>query len=65
MSASLSGSVLTVQVVAQGPCRRGGDVLLMDADVLYDARIMQALAVARRRATASSSTAISRRGTNR
>ncbi|HEX3837431.1 MAG TPA: phosphocholine cytidylyltransferase family protein [Steroidobacteraceae bacterium] len=37
------GSVLTVQVVADA-MRRGGDVLLMDADVLYDARIMQALA---------------------
>jgi choline kinase len=37
------GSVLTVHVVADAP-RRGGVVLLMDADVLYDARIMQALA---------------------
>jgi choline kinase len=37
------GSVLTVHVVAEA-MRRGGDVLLMDADVLYDARIMQALA---------------------
>jgi choline kinase len=37
------GSVLTVHVVADA-MRRGGDVLLMDADVLYDARIMQALA---------------------
>jgi choline kinase len=37
------GSVLTVHVVAPA-VRRGGDVLLMDADVLYDARIMQALA---------------------
>jgi choline kinase len=37
------GSVLTVHVVAEA-LRRGGDVLLMDADVLYDARIMQALA---------------------
>ncbi len=36
------GSVLTVHVVADA-VRRGGDVLLMDADVLYDARIMQAL----------------------
>lgn len=36
------GSVLTVHVVAEA-LRRGGDVLLMDADVLYDARIMQAL----------------------
>ncbi|MEJ0008205.1 MAG: hypothetical protein WDM77_18050 [Steroidobacteraceae bacterium] len=39
----LLGSVLTVHVAAQA-MRRGGDVLLMDADVLYDARIMQALA---------------------
>ncbi len=37
------GSVLTVHVVVDA-MRRGGDVLLMDADVLYDARIMQALA---------------------
>ncbi len=37
------GSVLTVHVVAEALCR-GGDVLLMDADVLYDERIMQALA---------------------
>jgi choline kinase len=37
------GSVLSVHVVADA-MRRGGDVLLMDADVLYDARIMQALA---------------------
>jgi choline kinase len=37
------GSVLTVHVAAEA-LRRGGDVLLMDADVLYDARIMQALA---------------------
>jgi choline kinase len=37
------GSVLTVHVVAEA-MRRGGDVLLMDADVLYDARIMRALA---------------------
>ncbi len=37
------GSVLTVHVVADA-MRRGGEVLLMDADVLYDARIMQALA---------------------
>src|SRR5580658_38522 len=37
------GSVLTVHVVADAMVR-GGDVLLMDADVLYDARIMQALA---------------------
>ncbi len=37
------GSVLTVHVVADA-MRRGGDVLLMDADVLYDGRIMDALA---------------------
>src|ERR1700753_3641927 len=37
------GSVLTVHVVAPA-MRRGSDVLLMDADVLYDSRIMQALA---------------------
>jgi len=36
------GSVLTVHVAAAA-MRRGGDVLLMDADVLYDERIMQAL----------------------
>jgi choline kinase len=36
------GSVLTVHVAAPA-MRRGGDVLLMDADVLYDARIMRAL----------------------
>jgi choline kinase len=37
------GSVLTVHTAAQ-PLTRGGDVLLMDADVLYDERIMGALA---------------------
>ncbi len=36
------GSVLTVHTVAQA-MTRGGDVLLMDADVLYDERIMRAL----------------------
>ena len=36
------GSVLTVHTVAQA-LTRGGDVLLMDADVLYDERIMSAL----------------------
>lgn len=36
------GSVLTVHTTA-GALTRGGDVLLMDADVLYDARIMTAL----------------------
>jgi choline kinase len=36
------GSVLTVHTVADAMIR-GGDVLLMDADVLYDERIMRAL----------------------
>jgi choline kinase len=36
------GSVLTVHTIAQA-MTRGGDVLLMDADVLYDARILRAL----------------------
>jgi choline kinase len=36
------GSVLTVHTVADA-LTRGGDVLLMDADVLYDERIMNAL----------------------
>jgi|ERR1700677_821332 choline kinase len=36
------GSVLTVHTVADA-MTRGGDVLLMDADVLYDARILSAL----------------------
>jgi choline kinase len=36
------GSVLTVHTVADAMIR-GGDVLLMDADVLYDARIASAL----------------------
>jgi choline kinase len=36
------GSVLTVHVVADA-MTRGGDILLMDADVLYDERIMRAL----------------------
>jgi len=36
------GSVLTVHTVA-GAMTRGGSVLLMDADVLYDERIMGAL----------------------
>ncbi len=36
------GSVLTVHTTAE-PLTRGGDVLLMDADVLYDERIMSAL----------------------
>lgn len=37
------GSMLTVHTVA-APLSRGGDVLLMDADVLYHPRIMAALA---------------------
>jgi choline kinase len=37
------GSVLTVHTAADA-MTRGGDVLLMDADVLYDERIMRALA---------------------
>ena len=36
------GSVLTVHTAAE-PLTRGGDVLLMDADVLYDQRIVSAL----------------------
>jgi choline kinase len=36
------GSVLTVHSIAEA-LTRGGDVLLMDADVLYDERILQAL----------------------
>jgi choline kinase len=36
------GSVLTVHTIADA-MTRGGDVLLMDADVLYDERIMRAL----------------------
>jgi choline kinase len=36
------GSVLTVHTVAEA-MTRGGDVLLMDADVLYDGRILNAL----------------------
>jgi choline kinase len=36
------GSVLTVHTVADA-LTRGGDVLLMDADVLYDERILNAL----------------------
>ena len=36
------GSVLTVHVIAEALCR-GGEVLLMDADVLYDARIASVL----------------------
>ncbi|MDE1182249.1 phosphocholine cytidylyltransferase family protein [Paraburkholderia sp.] len=38
------GSVLTVHTVAEA-MTRGGDVLLMDADVLYDERILSALVV--------------------
>jgi len=36
------GSVLTVHTVAEA-MTRGGDILLMDADVLYDERILSAL----------------------
>jgi choline kinase len=36
------GSVLTVHTIAE-PLTRGGDVLLMDADVLYHSRILKAL----------------------
>jgi choline kinase len=36
------GSVLTVHTVAQA-MTRGGDILLMDADVLYDQRMLEAL----------------------
>ncbi len=41
------GSVLTVHTVADA-MTRGGEVLLMDGDVLYDARIMNALVAGRR-----------------
>ncbi|HKT74958.1 MAG TPA: phosphocholine cytidylyltransferase family protein [Steroidobacteraceae bacterium] len=41
------GSVLTVHTLADA-MTRGGDVLLMDADVLYDARIMDALVAGRK-----------------
>jgi choline kinase len=40
------GSVLTVHTAAEA-MMRGGDVLLMDADVLYDARILSALVAGR------------------
>ncbi len=40
------GSVLTVHVAADA-MTRGGEVLLMDADVLYDARILRALVAGR------------------
>jgi choline kinase len=40
------GSVLTVHTVGAA-MRRGGDVLLMDADVLYDQRIMNVLVAGR------------------
>ena len=42
------GSVLSVHTVAEA-LTRGGDVLLMDADVLYDERILDALVAARTR----------------
>jgi choline kinase len=41
------GSVLTVHTVAE-PLGRGGDVLLMDADVLYHAQILKALVAGER-----------------
>src|SRR5277367_3361418 len=41
------GSVLTVHTVADA-LTRGGDVLLMDADVLYDQHILTALTAAHR-----------------
>jgi choline kinase len=41
------GSVLTVHTVADA-MTRGGEVLLMDADVLYDERILRALAAGSR-----------------
>ncbi|MGH8261110.1 MAG: NTP transferase domain-containing protein [Steroidobacteraceae bacterium] len=41
------GSMLTVHTVAE-PLTRGGDVLLMDADVLYHERIMTLLTAGRR-----------------
>jgi choline kinase len=41
------GSVLTVHTAAE-PMTRGGDVLLMDADVLYDERIAAALVAGQR-----------------
>jgi choline kinase len=41
------GSVLTVHVAADA-MTRGGEVLLMDADVLYDARILTALVAGHR-----------------
>ncbi|MDE2451556.1 MAG: NTP transferase domain-containing protein [Gammaproteobacteria bacterium] len=41
------GSMLTVHSVAE-PLTRGGEVLLMDADVLYHERIMTALTAGRR-----------------
>jgi choline kinase len=41
------GSVLTVHAAAQA-MTRGGEVLLMDADVLYDARILSALTAGQR-----------------
>jgi choline kinase len=40
------GSVLTLHAVADA-MTRGGDILLMDADVLYDERIMDALTAGR------------------
>jgi choline kinase len=40
------GSVLTVHIAAEA-MTRGGDILLMDADVLYDARMLGALVAGR------------------
>lgn len=37
------GSVLSVHVAREALCAGGDDVLLMDADVLYDSRILRAL----------------------
>jgi choline kinase len=41
------GSVLTLHIAADA-MTRGGEVLVMDADVLYDARIMTALVAGRK-----------------
>lgn len=38
------GSVITMAVLGDAMCSAGGDVVLMDADVLYDPRIMARLA---------------------
>ena len=58
------GSVLTVHTAAEA-LTRGGDVLLMDADVLYDERIIDALVAGEHApSTACSSTAISKPATS-